>query len=249
MGKLINRLKHHIDKFYYFFYKNKILTINHNNQKIRLINNSPINFYRIKSFSNKEPMTLKWIDTFEKNSIFFDIGANIGLYSIYAAKSRDTIVYGFEASFNNLRTFHINTSMNNLSNMINIIPNSLYSSNKINKFSLNSNVVGDANNSVTETTKNKNFYKTNSLNLNTFFDIYSLKNIDYLKIDVDGNELDILIGSLNILNNVKSILIELSYNHDETSKIINLLEENNFYIKQKERLNNSNYNCIFVNSK
>ena len=179
-------------------------------------------------------MTLKWIDTFEKNSIFFDIGANIGLYSIYAAKSRDTIVYSFEASFNNLRTFHINTSMNNLSNMINIIPNSLYSSNKINKFSLNSDIVGDANNSVKESIENKNFYKTNSLNLNTFFDIYSLKNIDYLKIDVDGNELDILIGSLNILNNVKSILIELTYNHDETSKIINLLEENNFYIKQKK---------------
>ena len=70
MGNLFNRLKKNIDKFYYFFYKNKILTINHNNQKIKLINNSPINFYRIKSFSNKEPMTLKWIDTFEKIQFF-----------------------------------------------------------------------------------------------------------------------------------------------------------------------------------
>ena len=33
----------------------------------------------------KEPETLEWINSFEyrENSIFWDVGANIGLYSIY----------------------------------------------------------------------------------------------------------------------------------------------------------------------
>ncbi len=44
--------------------------------------------YRADTFSSKEPETLAWIDNFSENSIFWDIGANVGLYSIYAAKKK-----------------------------------------------------------------------------------------------------------------------------------------------------------------
>ena len=41
--------------------------------------------WRVDTYFSKEPETLEWIDNFEKkeNLIFWDIGANIGLYSIY----------------------------------------------------------------------------------------------------------------------------------------------------------------------
>ena len=41
--------------------------------------------WRVDTFFTKEPETLEWIDNFEKkeNLTFWDIGANIGLYSIY----------------------------------------------------------------------------------------------------------------------------------------------------------------------
>ena len=42
--------------------------------------------WRVKTFFTKEPDTLKWIDNFKEDEIFWDIGANIGLYSLYAAK-------------------------------------------------------------------------------------------------------------------------------------------------------------------
>ena len=48
-----------------------------------------LSYYRIETFSTKEPETLNWIDKFEKKTTFWDIGANIGLYSCYAAKSRE----------------------------------------------------------------------------------------------------------------------------------------------------------------
>ena len=43
--------------------------------------------WRVDTYFSKEPETLEWIDNFEKkeNLIFWDIGANIGLYSIYNA--------------------------------------------------------------------------------------------------------------------------------------------------------------------
>ena len=53
---------------------------------------------RIKTYATKEPETLQWIDEFEKGSVLWDIGANIGLYSLYAAKSRQCRVIAFEPS-------------------------------------------------------------------------------------------------------------------------------------------------------
>ena len=41
---------------------------------------------RWMSTYTKEPDTLWWITQFEKNKIFYDIGANIGLFSFVAAK-------------------------------------------------------------------------------------------------------------------------------------------------------------------
>jgi hypothetical protein len=41
--------------------------------------------WRVRTFASKEPETLNWIDQFKDESIFWDVGANIGLYSIYSA--------------------------------------------------------------------------------------------------------------------------------------------------------------------
>ena len=41
---------------------------------------------RAQTYSKKEPDTLDWLDSFEPGSCYFDIGANIGQYSLYPAK-------------------------------------------------------------------------------------------------------------------------------------------------------------------
>ena len=77
----------------------------------------------IKDFYLKEPETLEWIDNFKKREkiIFWDIGSNIGLYSIYAAVNFKNIeVISFEPSTSNLRILSRNISINNLENKIKI---------------------------------------------------------------------------------------------------------------------------------
>ena len=49
--------------------------------------------YRANTFSTKEPETLAWIDTYGSNGVFFDIGANVGLYSIYYGMTKTGNVY------------------------------------------------------------------------------------------------------------------------------------------------------------
>ena len=79
---------------------------------------------------------MEWIDNFSKsNIIFWDIGANIGLYSIYAAlKHKNIAIICFEASASNLGILTRNVSINKLTHKILINPFPL--SNKENKYLL-----------------------------------------------------------------------------------------------------------------
>ena len=50
---------------------------------------------------DKEPATIRWIDTFAPGEVLWDIGANIGIYSLYAGVVKRVEVLAFEpAAFN-----------------------------------------------------------------------------------------------------------------------------------------------------
>jgi len=102
----------------------------HNGYEMSFCVPNQLNHFRIDTFSEKEPETLEWIDTFPNNSILWDVGANIGLYSIYAAASKNCNVVAFEPSVFNLELLARNISLNNLQDKITIFPLAL--SNKLN---------------------------------------------------------------------------------------------------------------------
>ena len=54
--------------------------------------------YRAKTLLTKEPETIEWIHTFGSDDIMWDIGANVGVYSLYAAL-RGNRVCSFEHFF------------------------------------------------------------------------------------------------------------------------------------------------------
>ena len=107
-----------------YFFLNEI---DKKNYKKIILNQKSIFFYtptsmcdfRVNTFFEKEPETLEWIDRFEieeNNDVcLWDIGANIGLYSIYAAvKYKNLKIFSFEPSTSNLRVLSRNLSINNL---------------------------------------------------------------------------------------------------------------------------------------
>ena len=52
--------------------------------------------WRACDFWVKEPETIAWIDSFEPDSVFWDIGANIGVFSLYAVSKDGIEVRAFE---------------------------------------------------------------------------------------------------------------------------------------------------------
>ena len=73
---------------------------------------------RVNSIISKEPETIEWIKSFENNSIFWDIGANIGLYSLYAAIINNSKVFAFEPAASNYFCLCKNIELNNLDNQV-----------------------------------------------------------------------------------------------------------------------------------
>ena len=174
-------------------------------KNIRFFIPNNITNWRVNSFFTKEPETLKWIDTFEtkKKIIFWDIGANIGLYSIYnALKNKNSQTISFESSTSNLRVLSRNISINNIKN-INIMPIPI--TNKKNKFLImkeNQFTYGGGLNSYGEkyNFEGKNYisnmnYRLFGTTINYLLEKKILKIPDYIKIDVDGIEHLILEGA------------------------------------------------------
>jgi FkbM family methyltransferase len=176
--------------------------------------------YRIDTFSTKEPETLKWIDEFGGEGIFFDIGANIGLYSIYYAATKSQPVYAFEPSFFNTKQLSKNIELNKLSNLINIVSTPLSEGNGMATFILSSTAEGGALSSfgVEYGQDGKNLveslsYKTLGFSLDTLTKLGLVpSNPSLVKIDVDGIEDLILRGGMDTLSSseCKSILVEVS---------------------------------------
>jgi FkbM family methyltransferase len=87
--------------------------------------------WRINTFWDKEPETLLWIESFEdrvgnnwfsacnRKVMFFDIGANIGLYSLYAATLYpDLLIIAVEPQLENFQSLLANIKANNFSNIV-----------------------------------------------------------------------------------------------------------------------------------
>ncbi len=217
--------------------------------------------WRVNTCLTKEPETIEWIDGFEnkENLIFWDIGANIGLYSIYnSLKNVNSTTIAFEPSSSNLRVLTRNISINNLENNIKVVPIPL--TNKQNKFQLmnESNFMeGGALNSFGGSidSEGKEFkanmkYTLFGTTMNYFIENSILDIPDYIKIDVDGIEHLILAGGNKFLKNkkIKSLLIEINENFKEQSEnVFNLMKEYEFNILHKKR-NDDFYKGKFANT-
>ena len=100
----------------------KFVEVSHNGLILKIVIPNSICEWRAKTFSTKEPETLEWIDSFEEKSVVWDIGANIGLYSMYAAKKRNCLVWSYEPSVFNLELLARNIFTNKLHGQICIMP-------------------------------------------------------------------------------------------------------------------------------
>ena len=164
-----------------------------------------------------------------KPRIIIDIGACWGEYSLLLAKEfPKSNIFSIEGSPKNFKSFQKNISINSkISKIIfpfNLIISDLDGEGTITNNLNTMNVANDLNKSDVDVIKVK------SQKLTTFISDNNLKQIDFIKIDIEGSELKLL----NCLrsNYFKVIQIELiNYNHitDNIEFVVELSEVFDFY--------------------
>jgi len=210
--------------------REKYQVIRHNNKEFRFASPNRLALYRADSFSTKEPETLEWIDDLPSSCVLWDIGANVGLYSIYAAKTRAARVYAFEPSVFNLELLARNIHLNKVTENVCIVPIALSSSTNFNYLRMTTTEWGGA-----LSTFEKDFgwdgkklnvtfdYQTIGISLDEVGTSLNLQTPDYIKMDVDGIEHFILQGGKKLLSTIKGILIEVNDDFEKQAEECNTL--------------------------
>ena len=97
-------------------------TINSRGLRFKISCNNWITKYRARTFNDKEPEMLDWMDeNLLDEDVFFDVGANVGTYTIPAAKVVNRVI-AIELDPANLYCLHTNIFINELQGNVLIIP-------------------------------------------------------------------------------------------------------------------------------
>ena len=73
---------------------------------------------RAMTVLTKQPATIEWIDSFQPGSVFWDIGASVGVFSVYAALATDTTIVAFEPAAVNYYLLSANCEANKLQDRV-----------------------------------------------------------------------------------------------------------------------------------
>ena len=74
--------------------------------------------WRVDSLFTKEPSTIEWIGGFARGEVMVDVGANVGMYTIWAAKTRGVRVLAFEPEAQNYGLLNRNIVLNDLAGSV-----------------------------------------------------------------------------------------------------------------------------------
>ena len=189
-------------------------------------------FWRATETPSLDLDTNTWIKTFNENDVFYDVGANIGLYSIMAAKFMRATVFAAEIDLMNARMLYENVYMNNCQDNVTILPIGLDSHSHREKLFLKTMSYGDALHNLRQPNElivnpDTIQYNVPVFSLDDIIKVLGLPAPNKIKIDVDGVDLDVLKGSINALKTVTSLVIEYmpnSVTRNEIHKFLSNLE-------------------------
>jgi FkbM family methyltransferase len=179
----------------------------------------------VRSFPNGESETVEWVDTFVKpGDVLWDIGANIGLYSLYASLDKTVNVYAFEPSALNFALLVEHIQANNAGSNVHPLCIALGPETKIGHLQMRNFSTGHWGNALDNA---QNQFET----FEPFFSqaipafraddlrrVFNLPAPDHIKLDVDGIEELIIAGAIETLPKVKTLIVEIEGHNVENFK-------------------------------
>ena len=189
--------------------------------------------FRADTFFSKEPDTVEWIRGFAPEDVLVDIGANVGMYAIWAAKTRGIRVYAFEPESQNYALLYQNIVLNDLMDKVTGYCGALSDEDSVSLLHLSLFVAGgsshtfgsasDANLQPRRSVYTQGCFGTS---LDALVARGTLPVPTHVKIDVDGLEHKVIAGARATLadRNVKSVLVEINTNLAEHRALVEQMQ-------------------------
>lgn len=193
--------------------------------------------WRVESLFTKEPHTVAWLQEMQSGEVLVDIGANVGMYSIFAAVVRGVKVVAFEPESQNYALLNSNIALNQLSGTVTAYPLALSDRSGADALYLSEFSAGGSCHSFGEQVgfdlkpRGSAFSQgAFSVPLDQLVSTGAVPVPDHIKLDVDGFEHKVLAGAAQTLRDpkVKTVLVELNTHLVEHQGAIRLLEQLGF---------------------
>jgi FkbM family methyltransferase len=189
--------------------------------------------WRADTLFDKEPATIRWIAGFAASDVLVDVGANVGMYTIWAAKSRGAKVYAFEPEAQNYALLNRNIILNDLGALVRAYCVGLSDEAGLSELHLSILGAGGSGNSLGERVNFEHrpmrpAYTQGCVaaRLDDLVGAGVIPAPDHIKIDVDGIEPRIVAGARRVLadGKVRSLLIEINQNLPDHMEMVRELE-------------------------
>jgi FkbM family methyltransferase len=185
----------------------------------------------------KEPWTTEWIESFSAGDVCYDVGANVGAYSLIAAKRHGgaVTVVAFEPSAPSYHDLCVNIALNGCDDVITPLPVALWSETTLIPFGHYTLEPGTSRHTFEpngEVGRRPVFsQRLLALSVDDAVRLLRLPPPTHLKIDTDGGEGPVLEGAQQTLAGpeCRSVLIEVDVGQD-AAKLSALLEPHGFVL-------------------
>jgi FkbM family methyltransferase len=175
--------------------------------------------WRVQSLLTKEPSTIEWLNAIAPGETLLDVGANVGMYTVFAAVVRRARVFAFEPESQNYALLCRNIVGNDLSGSVTAWPCALSDAPKFDRLFLSDFASGGSNHSFGDA---RDFQLKRAVfpfvqgSIATSIDRLVADQVvpppQHVKIDVDGFEHKVIDGAVETLRHaaLKSLIIEIN---------------------------------------
>ena len=226
---------------------------------IVFISTHPEALHYPRELVGREPETIDWIDGFEVPCTFWDIGANVGAYTLYAALRPGISILAFEPSPASYAALCRNIEVNHSGEQIQAFCVALSGRTELGHLNMTATNAGSVLNSFES--DEDCFGKPLAISFrqsmigfssDEFRQLFGLAPPNYIKLDVDGIEEEILDGAIEILGDpsLRSVLIELEdTDTPRNGRIIERMERAGFTLSLWGYAHRGSANGIFTRPK
>lgn len=209
-------------------------------RELTFLTNSQFPYKRVCNLLLAEPETVCWLNSLPQGACLWDVGANMGVFTLYAAGIRDAEVYAFEPEASNFALLNKNIALSGLGDKIKSFCLGLGDKTGLNtlyKFlDFESAAINSIGAEVDAHLKPKKSLYQQGVMVFRGDDLCTEQGVPapaYIKIDVDGIEHLIINGMDKLLEaGCQSLIVELNTQLPEHQSVIRRLTEKGFYTHQ-----------------